>query len=108
MKILGILASVSAAYEIAAKFVVSKISGVADVKQVPNLFHTGIGASAGVLVTVVGGLFYYLFGSTSDACKGAPSACVSRREWLICPIVCDSAVFSHSDPCSIAAASPKG
>ena len=85
MKILGILASISAAYEIAAKFVVSKISGVSDVKQVPNIFHTGIGAGAGVTATIVGGLFHYLFGGSSDACKGAPTACVSRREWLIVP-----------------------
>ena len=83
MTILGLLASISAAYDKAAKFVASK--AVPEVKVVPSSFHTVIGAVAGVIVTVVGGFLYYLFGSSSDACKGAPSSCVARRDWLIIP-----------------------
>lgn len=83
MTILGLLASISAAYDNAAKFVTSK--AVPEVKVVPSSFHTGIGAAAGVTATVVGGFLYYLFGSSSDACKGAPSSCVARRDWLIIP-----------------------
>ena len=83
MTILGLLASISAAYYNAAKFVASK--AVPEVKVVPSSFHTGIGAAAGVIATVVGGFLYYLFGSSSDACKGAPSSCVARRDWLIIP-----------------------
>lgn len=85
MMILGLLASISAAYDKAAKFVVSKATGVAAVQQVPPMFHTAIGAAAGVIATVVGGFLYYLFGSSSEACKGAPSSCVARRDWLLVP-----------------------
>ena len=79
MKILGMLESIGAAYSRAAKAVSTKISGPT------SLLHTGIGAIAAVIATVGGGLLYYLFGSTSEACKGAPSTCVSRRDWVIIP-----------------------
>ena len=83
MMILGLLASISAAYDKAAKFVASKV--VPEAKVVPPFFHTGIGAAAGVIATVLGGFLYYLFGSSNEACKGAPSSCVARRDWLIIP-----------------------
>lgn len=82
--ILGLLASISAAYDKAARFVASK--AVPAVRVVPPSFHTVIGAAAGVIATVVGGFLYYLLGSsTGDACKGAPSLCVARRDWLLIP-----------------------
>lgn len=83
MTILGLLASISAAYDKAAKFVASK--AVPEAKVVPPSFHTGIGAAAGVIATLVGGFLYYLFGSSSEACKGTSSSCVARRDWLIIP-----------------------
>ena len=84
MMILGLLASISAAYDKAARFVASK--AVPEVRVVPPSFHAAIGAAAGVIATVVGGFLYYLLGgSAEDACKGAPSSCVARRDWLLIP-----------------------
>lgn len=86
LDLLGLLASISARYNVAATKISTLIPALAAVGQATSLLHTIIGVVLGLAGTVGGGLVYYLFGSQDETCKGAPSMCISRRDWVILPV----------------------
>ena len=86
LDLLGLLASISTRYNVVATKVSALIPALAAMGQGTSLLHTIIGVILGLAGTVGGGLLYYLFGSQDETCKGAPSMCIARRDWVILPV----------------------